>query len=121
MHTAVILTTYNRPDALAAALDGYCAQDTANFELLIADDGSTDDTRALIASYAQRAPFPLRHVWQEDPGFRAGAARNRALAQTRAEYIVFSDGDCVPPPFFVSRHVALAERGYFVAANRILL
>lgn len=123
---AVIATTYNRPDALAAVLDGLLAQDIqmqdrGSFEVLIADDGSTDDTRRLIGAYAQRAPFPLRHIWQEDLGFRPGAARNRALAATRAEYIIFIDGDCVPPPDFVRRHLTLAERGSFLGGNRVLL
>jgi glycosyltransferase involved in cell wall biosynthesis len=121
MKLAVIITTYNRPDALAAALEGYAAQDTHAFELLIADDGSAEDTRRLIDEHARRAPFPLRHVWQEDCGFRAAAIRNRALAATTADYVIFSDGDCVPPRQFVSRHQALAERGFFLAGNRILL
>lgn len=121
MPVAVIVTTYNRPDALAAALEGYLAQDTTDFELLVADDGSAADTRNVIENYASRAVFPVRHVWQEDRGFRAGAARNRALAQTAAEYVIFSDGDCVPPPFFVRRHVVLSEPGFFLAGNRILL
>ena len=121
MRICVILTTYNRPDALAAVLEGYLAQDTGEFELIVADDGSTDETRRLIEGYGRRAPFPLRHVWQEDLGFRPGAARNRALAATGSDYVIFSDGDCVPPPEFVGRHRALAEPGYFVAGNRILL
>lgn len=121
MRTAVIITTYNRPDALTAVLDGYVAQDTQAFELLVADDGSTDDTRQVVADYVRRAPFPMHHVWQEDRGFRPAAVRNRALAASRADYIIFSDGDCVPPREFVSRHVALAEPGYFLAGNRILL
>ena len=121
MRTAVVITTYNRPDALAMVLDGYLAQRVPDFELLVADDGSTDDTRVLVDTYAQRAPFALRHVWQEDAGFRAGAIRNRALAATRAEYVVFTDGDCVPRPDFVERHRALAESGHFLAGNRMLL
>jgi glycosyltransferase involved in cell wall biosynthesis len=121
MKVAVVVTTYNRPDALAAVLEGYAAQDTQAFELLIADDGSSADTARLLAQFAQRLPVPVRHVWQEDRGFRAAAIRNRALAQTDADYVIFSDGDCVPPPRFVARHGALAERGYFVAGNRILL
>lgn len=121
MRICVIVTTYNRPDALAAVLDGYVAQDTREFELIIADDGSTDDTREVIESYAHRVPFSLRHVWQEDLGFRPAAVRNRALAATAADYIVFSDGDCVPPPDFVRRHRRLAEAGYFLSGNRILL
>lgn len=121
MRLAVIVTTYNRPDALAAVLEGYAAQDSGEFELVIADDGSTEETARLLAGYVQRLPFALRHVWQEDRGFRAAAIRNRALAATAADYIVFSDGDCVPPRHYVSRHRALAERGYFLAGNRILL
>lgn len=121
MKAAVIVTTYNRPDALRAVLEGYLAQQGAPFELLVADDGSGEETRELVASYASRVPFPLRHVWQEDLGFRAAAIRNRALAQTNADYVIFSDGDCVPPPYFVRHHVALAEVGFFVAGNRVLL
>ena len=121
MKVAVIVTTYNRPDALAAVLAGYAAQDTHAFELVVADDGSGDDTRRLIAEHGRRAPFPLRHVWQEDRGFRAAAIRNRAIAATTANYVIFSDGDCVPPRQFVSRHQALAERGFFLSGNRILL
>ena len=118
---AVVVTTYNRPDALCAVLDGFREQDTTDFELLIADDGSTAQTREVVERYANTAPHRVRHVWQEDEGFRAGAARNRALAQTSADYVIFTDGDCVPPPFFVRRHLELAERGYFLAANRMLL
>jgi glycosyltransferase involved in cell wall biosynthesis len=121
MKLAVIVTTYNRPDALAAVLEAYGAQDTHAFELVVADDGSRDDTRRLITDYARRAPFPVRHVWQEDRGFRAAAIRNRAIAATTANYVIFSDGDCVPPRQFVSRHQALAERGFFLSGNRILL
>jgi glycosyltransferase involved in cell wall biosynthesis len=119
--TAVILTTYNRPDALRAALAGYAAQDTRAFELIVADDGSTPETRELIESHARHAPFGVRHIWQEDCGFRPGAARNRALAASDADYVIFSDGDCVPPSFFVSRHLVLARPAYFIAGNRVLL
>ena len=118
---AVIATTYNRPDALRAVLDGLTWQDQGGFEVLIADDGSTNDTRQLVEQYAQRANFSLRHVWQEDLGFRPGAARNRALAATNADYVIFIDGDCVPPPDFVRRHLTLAEPGYFLGGNRVLL
>ena len=121
MKTAVIVTTYNRPDALEAVLQGYRAQTVADFELLVADDGSTDDTRALVNAFIPRSPFPLRHIWQEDRGFRAGAARNRALAGTDADYVIFTDGDCVPPGFFVERHRTLAAAGCFLAGNRVLL
>ncbi len=121
MTIAVVVTTYNRPDALSAVLEGYAAQQDARFELIVADDGSTAETRRAIEAFRSRAPFPVSHIWQEDEGFRAAAARNRALAASRADYIVFTDGDCVPGRRFVAQHRVLAERGWFVAGNRILL
>ena len=121
MNTAVVVTTYNRPDALAAVLAGYQAQSTLQFELLIADDGSGSDTRAVVDQFSRSAAFHVRHLWHEDRGFRAAAIRNRAVAASSADYIIFSDGDCVPARDFVARHQALAERGWFVAGNRMLL
>jgi glycosyltransferase involved in cell wall biosynthesis len=121
MRICVIITTYNRPDALAAVLAGYLGQRNAEFELIVADDGSTSETRRIVEAFKSQARFPVAHVWHEDRGFRAAAIRNRALAATSADYIVFSDGDCVPAPRFTAQHRRLAERGWFVAGNRILL
>ena len=118
---AVIVTTYNRPDALKAVLEGYLAQHDQNFELLVADDGSKSDTAELVRQYQQRAPFKIRHIWQEDDGFRAAAIRNRALAATQADYIIFTDGDCVPRVDFIQLQRKLAEPGWFLAGNRLLL
>ena len=121
MNIAVIVTTYNRPDALAAVLEGFLSQSDRNFELLIADDGSKSDTADMIAQYQKRAPFAIRHIWQEDDGFRAAAIRNRAIAASNADYIVLIDGDCVPPVDFVASQRALAEPGWFLAGNRLML
>ncbi|GIL04988.1 glycosyltransferase [Betaproteobacteria bacterium PRO7] len=121
MLISVIVTTYNRPDALRAALAGLCAQIDRGFEVLIADDGSRDDTRQLVESLAAGAPIPVRHVWQEDRGFRAGAARNRAAAIAAGDYLLFLDGDCIPRPDWIAQHRRLAEPGWMVAGNRILL
>jgi glycosyltransferase involved in cell wall biosynthesis len=121
MKLAVIVTTYNRPDALAAVLDGYAAQSDHGFELLIADDGSTEDTARVVRAFAAHAPFPVRHVWQEDQGFRAAAIRNKAVAACDAEYVIFTDGDCVPSRAFVAQHRRLAEPGWFLSGNRVLL
>jgi len=121
MKTTAVVTTYNRPAALALALEGFGAQSTRDFSLIVADDGSTDDTRTLVMDYAKRAPVPVSHVWQADEGFRAAAIRNRAIAATDADYLIFTDGDCVPSRDFVAQHQRLAERGWFLAGNRVLL
>lgn len=121
MKASVIVTTYNRPEALASVLLALAAQDNHDFEVLVADDGSGLETVQLVQRMASEFPVPLIHVWQEDLGFRAGAARNRACAQAAGEYLIFIDGDCIPLPDFVTRHKLLAEPGWFVAGNRILL
>ena len=121
MSQSVVVTTYNRPDALAAVLAGLAAQNDRDFEVLVADDGSRDDTRQLVEGEIAHFPVSLRHVWHEDRGFRAGAARNRASAQSRGDYLIFLDGDCVPRPDWTAHHRQLAEPGWMVAGNRILL
>lgn len=121
LRIAVIVTTYNRPDALHAVLEGYLAQTDGNFEVFVADDGSTQDTAQVVQQFQKRATFPIRHIWQEDDGFRAAAIRNRALAATSADYIIFTDGDCIPPADFVAQHRCLSESGCFLSGNRLLL
>lgn len=121
MKLCVVVTTYSRPDALRAVLDGYLTQSDRDFELIVADDGSTRETKAVVEEWAARALFAVRHVWQPDEGFRAAAIRNQAVALTSADYVIFTDGDCVPSQTFVAQHRRLAERGWFLAGNRILL
>ncbi len=117
---AVIVTTYNQPDALRAVIEGYRAQTDGDFQLIVADDGSTHETAQVIEE-ARTEGLSIQHVWHEDQGFRAAAIRNRAVAADDAHYIVFTDGDCIPLPQFVARHRRLAEPGRFVSGNRILL
>ena len=124
MKISIIVTTYNRPNALNLVLAGLAMQRfklNMNWEVLIADDGSKQETRDLISSWRSHFPTDLIHVWHEDQGFRAGAIRNRAAAQSTGDYLVFLDGDCVPMPDFVQQHQALAESGWYIAGNRVLL
>src|SRR6516225_10013191 len=118
---SLIVTTYNRVDALAAVLAAVAHQADRGFELVMADDGSGPETRALIDCWRSRIGVPLSHVWQQDQGFRAAEIRNRAILASRGEYCIFLDGDCLVRPDFIARHRRLAERGWFVTGNRILL
>jgi len=118
---SVVITTYNRPDALAAVVEACFMQDDKNFEIIIADDGSTANTRETIDRLRERAPMPLKHVWQPDQGFRAAMARNRGTLAAAGNYIIFLDGDCVPQRDFIARHRALAQPGCLVSGSRILL
>ena len=118
---SLVVSTYNRPDALGACLRSLGRQTDTNFEIVVADDGSGAATRDVIGAWKVRLGRPLTHVWQEDRGFRLAEIRNRAIAASRGNYLVFLDGDCITPSHFVSAHRALAEPDFFVAGNRALL
>ena len=118
---SIVVTTYNREDALDAVLRSLAGQDDRGFEVLVADDGSGPATAALVERWKPRLGVRLAHVWHEHRGFRAGEIRNRAIRESRGGYVVFLDGDCLARPDFVGTHRRLAEPGWFVTGNRALL
>lgn len=119
--SSLLIATYNWPDALAVVLASVRVQRTWPTEVIIADDGSGDDTRRIVAENAANFPVPLRHVWHEDAGFRLGTIRNKAMAVARGEYLLQLDGDMVLHPAFVASHLAFARRGSYVQGGRVML
>jgi glycosyltransferase involved in cell wall biosynthesis len=118
---SVIVTTYNREDALDAVLRSLARQTDADFEVVVADDGSGPATAALIGSWKAKVGHRVEHVWHADVGFRAAEIRNRAVLASRGAYCIFLDGDCLARPNFVAIHRRLSAPGAFVTGNRILL
>ncbi len=118
---SVVVTTYNREDALDAVLRSLARQDDRDFEILVADDGSGPATAQLVEAWKATIGHRVEHIWHEDNGFRAAEIRNRAILASRGDYVIFLDGDCVTRPDFVATHRRLAKRGLFVTGNRILL
>jgi GT2 family glycosyltransferase len=119
-HASLIVTTYNWVAALDQVLASLAVQTEPNFEVIVADDGSRNDTRHAIQAWQSCFPVPLKHCWQEDQGFRAAAIRNRAVLLAESNYLIFLDGDCVVRSSFVQKHLRLAKPGWFVAGNRVL-
>lgn len=121
MRISVILSTYNRPKALQVVLEALGRQDDHNFEVIVADDGSGTETRDVVNAMAQKWPqCNIQHVWHEKKGFRLARIRNLACKVCTGEYLVFLDGDCVPPPNFISKHRTLSKEGWAVYGQRIL-
>ncbi len=118
---SVIVTTYNREDALAAVLRSLARQSDRDFEVVVADDGSRATTAETVDAWKDKIGQRLEHVWHEDRGFRAAEIRNRAILASRGTYCIFLDGDCIARPDFVATHRRLAAPGRFVTGNRILL
>ncbi|MEN1941361.1 glycosyltransferase family 2 protein [Luteimonas sp. MJ246] len=114
---SVIFTTFNQPDWLEKVLLGFAAQDRADFEVLVADDGSDDRTRERVLALAPLLPMPVRHLWQPDDGFRKCDALNMAISAARSDYLVFTDGDCIPRADFVSTHLRERAPGRFLSGG----
>lgn len=117
MQTSVIVSTYNSPVWLEKVLLGYASQRADGFEVVVADDGSGPETEAVVARFAGHPRFRLRHVWHEDQGFRKCAILNRGIEACHGDYLVFTDGDCIPHPDFVATHQRLAEKGRFLTGT----
>lgn len=118
---SVIVTTYNREHALEAVLRSLARQTDPDFEVVVADDGSAAATGQLVEAWKAKLGHRLEHVWHEDRGFRAAEIRNRAILASRGGYCIFLDGDCIVRPDFIATHRCLAQSGWFVTGNRILL
>jgi glycosyltransferase involved in cell wall biosynthesis len=119
MRVALAITTYERPEALAAVLDSVARQRVPPAEVVIADDGSGPATREVIAAFAGRSSVPALHVSQPHDGFRLTRLRNLAIAATDADYIVFVDGDMLLHPEFIADHARLARRGFYTQGVRV--
>lgn len=121
MRLSLAITTYERPDALAAVLATLARQSRFPDELIIADDGSGAGTRAVVERFSNAVTFPVHFVRQEHQGFRAARLRNLAIAHSTADYIVFVDGDMLLHPRFIEDHYHAAQSGRFTQGVRIPL
>lgn len=118
---SLIVTTYNWPRALECCVHSVWRQTRLPDEIVIADDGSGAATGELVRHLAELSPVPLRHVWQEDRGSRAATIRNRAIAASTGDYIVFIDHDIVLHPRMLQDHAELARPGCFSQGKRAYL
>lgn len=113
----VIISTYNAEASLQKVLLGYLSQTYRDFELIVADDGSGPGTARLVAEFGSRAWFPVRHLWHEDQGYRRQEILNQAIVQAASDYILFTDGDCIPRSDFLAVHAANARKGRFLSGG----
>lgn len=100
---SIIMPTYNKSFYLDRTLAGFVNQSFKDFELIVVDDGSTDDTRAVVEKY--KAHLDIHYCYQENSG--RAKTRNTALDQAKGKYLIFNDDDRIPSPHFVSEHVHL--------------
>lgn len=118
MKTALLISTYNWPQALELIFKSIFEQTEMPDEVLIADDGSTQETKDLINNFALKSTFKVTHIWQEDRGFRKAIVLNKAVAATNCEYIIQIDGDCIMHPKFIADHKKNAQKNTYLYGTR---
>lgn len=119
MKTALLISTYNWPQALKLVLKSLKIQTRMPDEVLIADDGSDERTRQLIEKFQKKISVQIQHIWQEDTGFRKAAILNKAIASSNADYIIQIDGDCIMHSHFIEDHLSLAMENVFLFGSRV--
>lgn len=117
MKVSVIISTYNKEEWLKKVLTGFSVQTEQDFEIVIADDGSTPRTKELLNQFVGEFRHPIVHVWHPDDGFQKSKILNRAILKASSEYLLFTDGDCVPRRDFIEAHLSVAQKGYFLSGG----
>jgi len=121
MTVSLIITTYNWPEALNVVLKSALKQSRFPDEVIVADDGSGIATAECIEEMGKTTSVPIHHVWQEDKGFRAASARNKAIRASNCDYLVLIDGDMLLHEKFIEDHLACAQKDTFMQGSRVLL
>ena len=117
MQASVIFSTYNSEKWLEKVIIGFSVQTYKDFEIIIADDGSREATKNLIDKLRAEIDIPIVHVWQEDNGFQKSQILNKAIIASNSDYLIFTDGDCIPRKDFVQTHIDYREQGYFLSGG----
>jgi len=118
---SLIISFYNKIDYLKLVLAGLEIQSFKDFEVIIADDGSNEIVVEQLKSIIQKTNFPITHIWQEDKGFRKNKILNRAIVESKSEYLVFIDGDCIPHSKFLYEHFFNREKKVCLTGRRVNL
>lgn len=121
MKASVIISTYNSPVWLEKVLWGYSVQTEVDFEVVIADDGSTSSTAEMLERMRENTNLKINHVWHEDEGFQKTRILNQAVLASKTEYLIFTDGDCVPRKDFVEAHLSNKEQNCFLSGGHFPL
>jgi glycosyltransferase involved in cell wall biosynthesis len=121
MRVSVIISTYNQPEWLRKVLWGFENQSYRNFEIILADDGSDERTKDVVEQAQAESWLEIHHVWHNDLGYRKCQILNKAILASHCEYLIFTDGDCVPRYDFIEQHVRFAKKGYYLSGGTVRL
>ena len=111
---SVIISTYNNPQFLRLTLESYMNQTYRDFEIIVADDGSGTETKNLFDEFAEKKKLRIRHVWQEDQGYRLASVRNRGVEASSGKFLLFTDQDTLAPPDLLAKLSKITRPNVFI-------
>lgn len=115
---SIIIGTHNDAHILESTLAAFAVQSLQDFELILADDGSTQDYVPVLESWAPRFAHGIQHVTHEKRGFRKTRVLNRAIHVSRFNRIIVADMDCLPHRDFVRNHLSYLTPGTAITGRR---
>ena len=121
LQCTLIIATYNWPEALVLCLKSVLVQTVLPLEIIIADDGSTFETKTVIDDYKKQSNIPIKHLWHKDEGFRKTIILNEAIRAAKNEYIIQIDGDIIIHRSFIQEHIESAHQGFYIRGSRTLI
>ena len=119
MKVALLISTYNWSEALDLVLKSALSQSILPDEIIIADDGSKEETKSLINKFQNKSTIPILHIWQEDKGFRKSKILNKAIATSESDYIIQIDGDCILHNKFIEDHINQVSNNTYLYGSRV--
>lgn len=121
MKISVIIAFYKNLPFLDLVLSGLQRQDYDDFEVIIAEDDDAAATRAYIAKRSVEVPYVLKHVFQEDKGFRKNRILNEAVMAAEGSFLVFLDQDCIPHRKCLREYASAAKEGIALFGRRVMM
>lgn len=121
MSVSVIISTYQAPRELDFALCAISRQSVMPDEVLVADDGSDEQTRLIVDRWMHELPCRLVHCWHADKGYRKARIVNEAVRRSTGSHLIFLDGDSFPHPHWVADHLGASADGRVLCGRRVKL
>ncbi|RXJ69157.1 glycosyl transferase family 2 [Halarcobacter ebronensis] len=118
MKVSVIVAVYKDIEALSLIIDSLRNQTYKNFEVIIAEDGESQEMREYISTIKD---LDVKHTTQEDCGVRKSHSQNNGIRASSGEYLIFIDGDCILYSDFIEKHLAISDLKGIVSGRRVNL
>lgn len=118
---SVLIAVYKHEDYLNLIFEALTKQTCTNFEVVVCEDDNSTEIRDCVAYWKNNSALRIKHVHQEDNGFRKTKILNAGISAAQGEYLIFIDGDCLPHSKFIESYQYVARIGVAMHGRRVML